>query len=160
MKKLLAVFLIAVVGLLTVGCQNTKTRAVEGGVIGGILGAGAGYGIGTATGHHGAEGAAIGAAVGALGGALIGGQMNKPNKDGQGIQGAQAANPNQMSLQQIVDMAKQGVNESVIIDKINLTGSKFNLTQADVDYLKQQGVTQKVIDAMQPAAASAAPAAK
>jgi outer membrane lipoprotein SlyB len=121
-------------------------------VIGGILGAGAGYGIGTAAGHHGAEGAAIGAVAGALGGALIGGQMNKKDKT---TQGQLAANPNQMSLQQIVDLSKQEINESVIIDKINLSNSKFNLTAADIDYLKQQGVSQKVIDAMQATAAAA-----
>jgi len=146
MKKLLIILLTAGIGLLTVGCQNTQTHAVEGGVIGGVLGAGAGYGIGTAAGHHGAEGAAIGAVTGALAGAFIGGQMNKPNKDAQGTQ---AANPNQLSLQQIVDLSKQGVHENVIIDKINLSNSKFNLTPADIDYLKQQGVSQKIIDAMQ-----------
>ena len=156
MKRALSIIICSVMLLGTLGCQNTKTHAVEGGVIGGILGAGAGYGIGTAAGHHGGEGAAIGAVAGALGGALIGGQMNKKNTQ-QAASGTQAAGPNQMSLQQIVDLSKQGVNEAVIIDKINLSNSKFNLTQADIDYLKQQGVTQKVIDAMQ---ATGAPAAK
>jgi hypothetical protein len=157
MNKVFSIILCSAVLLLTTGCQNTKTHAVEGGVIGGILGAGAGYGIGTAAGHHGAEGAAIGAVAGALGGALIGGQMNKANKDTQGAAGTQAANSNQMSLQQIVDLSKQGVNDAVIIDKIGLSNSRFNLTPADIDYLKQQGVSQKVIDAMQ---ATGAPAAQ
>ncbi|MCX5704665.1 MAG: glycine zipper domain-containing protein [Candidatus Omnitrophica bacterium] len=147
MKRLTSIVICSVLLLLTTGCQNTQTRAVEGGVIGGILGAGAGYGIGTATGHHGAEGAAIGAVAGALGGALIGGQMNK-NKSGQDSAGQAASSANQLSLQQIVDMTKQGVNEVVIIDKISLTNSKFNLTPADIDYLKQQGVSQNIIDAM------------
>ncbi len=147
MKKLLVIIIIAAIGLLTVGCQNTQTRATEGAIIGGVLGAGAGYGIGTATGHHGAEGAAIGAVTGALAGGLIGGQMNKNKNAGQGTQGG--VNPSQMSMQQIVDLAKQGVHEDVIVDKIRLSNSKFTLTQADLDYLKEQGVSQKVINAMQ-----------
>jgi hypothetical protein len=54
-----------------------------------------------------------------------------------------------MAVQQIVDLSKQGVNEEVIIDRIRLSNSKFNLATSDIDYLKQQGVSQKVIDAMQ-----------
>ena len=147
MNRAISIIICSALLLFTTGCQNTQTRAVEGGVIGGILGAGAGYGIGTATGHHGAEGAAIGAVAGALGGALIGGQMNK-NKSGQNSGGQAASSASQLSLQQIVDMSKQGVNEVVIIDKISLTNSKFILTPADIDYLKAQGVSQNVIDAM------------
>jgi len=108
--------------------------------------------------HRGAEGAAIGAAAGILGGALIGGQMEKPGQPAAAQQGqpasqntpaSQAVNPNQMTIQQIGDLAKQGVNENVIIDKIRLTNSRFSLTANDISYLKQQGVSQKVIDAMQ-----------
>jgi hypothetical protein len=54
-----------------------------------------------------------------------------------------------MSIAQIVELTKQGVNEDVIIDKIRLTNSKFNLSADDLNYLKQQGVSQKVIAAMQ-----------
>ncbi|MBU1124544.1 MAG: glycine zipper 2TM domain-containing protein [Candidatus Omnitrophica bacterium] len=64
--------------VMLVGCQNAKSRAVEGGVIGGVLGAAAGGIIGH-QGHHGGEGAAIGAAVGATAGALIGAQIEKPD---------------------------------------------------------------------------------
>ena len=147
MKSVISIIICSAVLLLTTGCQNTQTRATEGAVIGGVLGAGAGYGIGTATGHHGAEGAAIGAVSGAILGGLLGGQMNK-NKSGQEAGGQTASNASQLSLQQIVDMSKQGVNEVVIIDKISLTNSKFNLSPEDIDYLKTQGVSQKVIDAM------------
>jgi len=139
------------------GCQNTKTRAGEGAIIGGVLGAGAGGIIGHQM-HRGAEGAGIGAAVGALTGALIGSQIEKPGQDGGTQQGQaatqtsgqpQAVNPNQLTVQQVVELAKQGVNENVIIDKIRLSNSKFNLTTADISYLKEQGVSQRVIDAMQ-----------
>jgi uncharacterized protein YcfJ len=142
---------------LLVGCQSNKTRVAEGSIIGGVVGAAAGGIIGH-QGGHGAEGAAIGAAAGALTGALVGSQIKKPGQanqtattaSGQASQAApQAPNPNQMSMQQVVSLVKEGVNESVIIDKIRLTNSKFSLTSADIDYLKQQGVSQKIIDAMQ-----------
>ncbi|HQJ15737.1 MAG TPA: hypothetical protein PLJ26_04560, partial [Candidatus Omnitrophota bacterium] len=61
----------------------------------------------------------------------------------------QAVNPNQISVAQILDMTRQGVHEDVIIDRIRLTNSKYNLSSADVDYLKSNGVSQKVLMEMQ-----------
>jgi uncharacterized protein YcfJ len=153
MRKTFFVLLCVCIGLLGLGCQNTKSRAPEGAIIGGVVGAAAGGIIGHQS-HSAGEGVAIGAAAGALTGALIGAQIARPGQkeQAQGSQpaAAQAApSPNQMTLQQIADLSKQGVNESVIIDKIRLTNSKFNLTANDIDYLKNQGVSQKVIDAMQ-----------
>ena len=148
MKKIFAIILCLGLITLAVGCQSSETRATEGTIIGTVLGAGAGYVIGKQSGHGG-EGAGIGAAAGALGGLLVGSQIKKGGQATQGVSGAQGANPNQMSLQQIVDLTKQGANEAVIIDRIHLSNSKFNLTPQDIDYLKQQGVNQGVIDAMQ-----------
>lgn len=134
------------------GCQNAKTRAPEGAVIGGVLGAAAGGIIGHQSGNA-LAGAGIGAAAGAVTGAVIGSQINKPGQPAETAQpvtvATQAQNPNQMTIQQVVDLAKQGVNEDVIIDKIRMSNSKFSLTADDLQYLKQQGVSQKVIDLMQ-----------
>jgi len=143
MKK--SAVLIAILFLLSVtyGCQSSDTRATEGAVIGGLLGATAGGVIGHQSGR-GLEGAGIGAVAGALTGALVGSNIKKPQQQAQGV-----ANPNQLSIQQIVDMAKQGIHESVIIDKIHLTNSKFMLTVDEITYLKQQGVSQNTINAMQ-----------
>lgn len=149
MKKVLAV--IAVLGIvsLSAGCAENKTKVAEGSVIGGLLGAAAGAGIGSLSGHAGA-GAGIGAAVGALGGAAVGAQLPKEGQQSasETAQAGTTANPNQMAIQQIVDLTKQGVSEQAIIDKITLSNSKFNLTTADIDYLKKQGVSSRVIDAM------------
>lgn len=133
---------------LSLGCQSTNTRAVEGGVIGGIVGAVGGTIIGHQSDHD-AEGALVGAATGAVAGALIGSQMEKPGQTTQPVQATQPASANQMSIQQIVDLTKQGVHEAVIIDRIRMTNSRFTLNASDIDYLKKQGVSQKVIDAMQ-----------
>ena len=149
MKKVFAVMACGALALCSQGCAGNKSRAVEGAVIGGILGAGVG-GITGHQMHRGAEGAGIGAAAGAIGGALIGAQIPNPqNQQGQQAAGQGAVNPNQMSLQQVADLARQGANEDVIIDKIRLSNSRYTLSQGDMDYLRQQGVSQKVIAAMQ-----------
>jgi hypothetical protein len=84
---------------------------------------------------------------------LVGSQIQKQPAQQQSTQAQQqnqaALNPNQMSLQQVVDLAKQNINEDVIIDRIRLSNSKFNLTPADVTYLQQNGVSEKVIKVMQ-----------
>lgn len=153
MKRITATIVCAGVFFLSSGCQNTQNRATEGAVIGGLLGATAGGIIGHQD-RHGGEGAAIGLAAGALTGALVGSQVKKPAQ-GTAVpqaaagQNAQANNPNQMSLQQIVTLSKQGVNEDVIIDKIRLTNSRYTLNASDVEYLKKEGVSQKVVDSMQ-----------
>lgn len=148
MKKITLLILAAAIIFLNTGCQNTKSRAVEGAVIGGVVGATAGGIIGHQS-HHGGEGAGIGAAAGALTGALIGSQIEKGGQSTQGTQTSPAVNPNQMTIQQIVDLTNQGINEAVIIDKIRMTNSKFILSQDDINYLQQQGVSQNVINAMQ-----------
>ena len=148
MKKVIALILSLGIVSLVSGCQSAQNRAGEGAIIGGVLGAAAGGIIGH-QGHHGGEGAAIGAAAGAVTGALVGSSIPKNAQTQQPAPAMQTANPNQMGMQQIVDFTKQGINENVIIDKIRLTNSKFNLTPSDITYLKQQGVSQNVINVMQ-----------
>ncbi len=148
MKKIiLCVMAIALLSFAT-GCEQNKTRVAEGAVIGGLVGGAAGGIIGHQGGNAGA-GAGIGIAAGALVGALVGSQINKPNQTADTVTAGQGATVNQMSLQQIADLAKQGVHEDVIIDKIRLSNSKFILTPQDIDYLKQNKVSQKVVDVMQ-----------
>ncbi len=145
MKKILTIVFCTVFMFINASCQSTsENKTTEGAIIGGLLGATAGGVIGHQSGH-GLEGAGIGAAAGALTGALVGSQMKKPQDTTSG----QGVNPNQMTMQQVIDLSKQGVNENVIIDKIKLTNSKFNLSAEDVTYLKGQGVSQSVINAMQ-----------
>jgi len=135
------------------GCASSPNRAVEGSVIGGLLGAGAGAIIGN-QGHDRDQdrtrGALIGGAVGAIGGALAGSQMQKqPAQQQTPAQAQQAANPSQITVAQILDMTRQGVHEDVIVDRIRLTNSKYALTAADADYLRSNGVSQKVLMEMQ-----------
>jgi uncharacterized protein YcfJ len=150
MKKTIAVFISTLVVLSAIGCQTSPNRAPEGALIGGVIGAGAGTIIGNQSRDRDkgrTQGALIGGAMGALAGALAGSQMQKQPAQTPAQTGA--VSQNQMSIQQIVDMSKQGVHEDVIVDRIRLTNSRFNLTAEDINYLKQNGVSQKVINAMQ-----------
>lgn len=138
MKEIIA----AVVGLTVAacGCANSQDRRAEGAVVGGVVGAGAGAIIGHQSKHAG-QGAMLGGVLGALTGTLVGSQMKKPQ--------AQEANLQQVSVDEIVSMTGQGVSDDVIIDRIQATNSRFSLTSPQVELLKQKGVSQRVIDAMQ-----------
>ena len=143
-RKISVLFLCLSFAGAILGCESNKSRVAEGAVIGGLLGGAAGGIIG-----HSGQSAGIGIAAGALTGALIGSQIEKHKADPKYAAVSPGANPNQMSLQQIIDLSKQGVHEDVIIDKMRLSGSKYILSTQDMDYLKSQGVSQKVINAMQ-----------
>jgi len=149
MRRSIAAVLSLAFLVASTGCQSSPNRSGEGALIGGLLGAGAGTIIGNQSHDRDkgrTQGALIGGVVGALGGALAGSQMQKqPQQQSSG----QAVNPSQMSIQQIVDMSKQGVNEDVIVDRIRMSNSRFSLSQSDVEYLHGQGVSQKVISSMQ-----------
>jgi len=145
MKKLLSL-LIALTFILAVsGCQSNKTRVAEGAGVGGVVGALAGGIIGHQTGS-GVEGALIGGALGAGTGALVGSQINKPE---QNTASTAVSAQNQVTVQKIVEMTKQGINSDEIISKVKSSNSKYSLTADDLDYLKKQGVSQRVIETMQ-----------
>jgi len=148
MKKITAVVLVASFALLSAGCQGNKTRVAEGSVIGGVIGAAGGAAIGSISGNAGA-GAGIGAVVGAASGAVIGAQIDQPGQGKEAEQSTQATVPTQLTTQQVVDLSKQGYGDQIIIEKIKTSNSKFILTPNDVQSLKEQGVSPKVIDAMQ-----------
>lgn len=152
MKKALFVLLSFFI-VCSYGCQNNKTRVAEGAVIGGLIGGAAGGIIGH-QGGHGGEGAGIGIAAGALTGALVGSQINKPQKQ-ETIESTtstveeKSLETKQLSMQQIINMSKQGLKDDEIIKEIRATDSKFNLSSEGINYLKKEGVSQNVISAMQ-----------
>jgi len=141
-KRKILLLVILIFALIFSGCQSNKTRIAEGAGIGGAVGALAGGIIGYQSGH-GVEGALIGGAVGAGSGAVVGSQINKPE------QNAQTPNNSQLSVEKIVELTKQGISSDEIINKIKNTNSKYSLTSEDVDYLRKQGVSQRVIETMQ-----------
>jgi len=142
MKRSSYLFVILAFVFVLTGCQTNKTRVAEGAGVGGVIGAVAGGILGYQSGHP-LQGAAIGGAVGAGAGAVVGAQIKKPTQDNQTQASAQ------LTMQQVVDLTKQGVSSDEIISKIKAANSKYSLTADDVDYLKKQGVSQRVIETMQ-----------
>ncbi|MFA5150219.1 MAG: glycine zipper domain-containing protein [Candidatus Omnitrophota bacterium] len=142
MRKYFSVLAALIFALAILGCETNKTRVAEGAGIGGAVGALAGGIIGHQSGH-GLGGALIGGAAGAGAGALVGSQIDKP-----AAKTAQTP-ATQLTIQQIVDLTKQGASGDDIIAKIKFTHSKYSLTPDDTDYLKKQGVGQRVIEEMQ-----------
>jgi uncharacterized protein YcfJ len=124
------------------GCAtHTGTDALAGGA----LGAGTGALIGSATGHAG-TGALIGAGVGAVGGAVVGDALDK-SEQREAIR-AQPSMTGYLSIQDVVYMTQSNVHESTIIKEIQSSRSIFNLTPADIIFLKEQGVSENVINTM------------
>ena len=128
--------------------ETAKTG--EGAVIGGLLGAVTGGVIGKQS-HKTAQGALIGGAVGALGGAAIGSQMkSSPASAGS----ATASSPtvaaaSDVTMKQIIYWSEQGLPADEVIARIKKSGTVFTLTADDISYLQKQGVSQRVIEAMQ-----------
>ncbi len=141
MKKTTLLVLFLAVALVIAGCESTGPKTKTGAVAGGLIGATAGGIIGHQSGH-GLEGAGIGAAIGAISGALLGSSMDQHDK------AATSVNPNHIPLTKIAEMGKQGTPDAVIIVEIDRTHSAYTLNSEIITYLKQNKVSDKVIDYM------------
>ena len=145
------------------GCES---KAGTGAIVGGAGGAGLGAIIGHQSGHGG-EGALIGGAVGAIGGGLVGHGMDESDKRKAAEQqrydsyqdreyasrgGASSSESRysgaRVTKEEVVAWHKRGVDDAVIIDRIERSGTVFRLTESDEDYLVDQGLSDDVIDAM------------
>ena len=129
----------------SVGCSgmnNTQAGAVEGGVVGGVLGTIVGAAF-----RNPLAGAAIGAGSGAVIGGLAGHAEDK--REDQVKQAVAAQQAQMMTLADIVNMTQQHVPDQTIINQINSTYSNFNLTADQIIFLRQQGVSDRVISVMQ-----------
>jgi hypothetical protein len=137
-------WLLTLVAVLPLGGCATHTQT--GAAAGGLLGAATGALIGSSGGDA-ASGALVGGAAGALAGGLIGaGQDEVDRKNAARVAAATAPGP--MTTHDVVYMAQSGVGEETIVAQIRSTGSVFHLTSADVVALKQQGVSDRVLNVM------------
>ena len=145
-------------GLGSTGCttpsgnvNNTGTDAL----VGGGLGAGAGALIGAAA-HAPVAGALIGGALGAGTGAAIGSSQDRQDqRQAFNASVAQAQAQAQARLLQpfdVVQMTKNGLDETVIINQIRTSGCA-PLDPPNLNYLQQSGVSARVISEMQQAGA-------
>ena len=138
MRRVTIVSLVLVLLVFTAGCASMGDKSKKGSVVGGLLGAAAGGIIGHQSGH-GVEGALIGGAAGAIGGGLIGNSMDKK---------ALATNPDHITVIKIAEMSTQGIPEGVIISEIKRTRSVYELSSEVITYLKENKVSDRVIDYM------------
>jgi len=150
----------------TGGCESLPgTPGEQGAVIGGAGGAAAGAVVGGE--HHRLVGALLGGALGAGGGYLIG--ANKDRITGHDTAGAQAAAQNAqthpatpamalnaptadlngdgfVTMDEVVAMKQAGFPDQQILDKMRATGQVFELTPEQQAYLRNNGVSQYIID--------------
>lgn len=133
------------------GCQS---KTGSGAVIGGATGAAVGGVIGHNSGSRSGEGALIGGAIGALSGALIGRGIDE--RDRQAAYSYQAsedfdrrhAAKTSPSKQDVIDWTARGTSDDIIIDRIERSGAVFRLSASEENRLRDEGVSEEVIQAM------------
>jgi hypothetical protein len=149
--------LIRLAGLTTLAlCPSLGCRspyyADRGALFGGLTGAGVGAVVGDAAGNAGA-GAVIGSAVGALTGAAVGDSIDADlahsraeieARMGRQMQGA-------VTAQDVVAMTQAGLSDEVISTHIRANGVAQPLSVNDLISLRNMGVRDSVINAMQSA---------
>jgi uncharacterized protein YcfJ len=135
------------------GC-STMSHTAEGAGVGGAIGAGTGALIGKATNGKAGQGALVGGLIGAGVGGLIGNEKDQQEKrEAQArVQQAEAqaqAAATQMGIADVIQWAKDGRSDDVIINQIRTTGSTYQLSGEDVRLLSANGVSDRVIMEMQ-----------
>lgn len=139
-----------VVLAIAAGCTSPY-HADRGALTGGLLGAGTGAIVGNALGNTGA-GAAIGAGIGALAGGAIGHGMDEVEANNRAAIAAHMGREvpyGTVTVGDVISMTQAGVNEDLIVNHIRANGMIRSLETQDLIVLKEQGVSAKVISAMQ-----------
>lgn len=136
------------------GCA-TMNNTERGAATGAALGGGAGLVTGALLGAP-KTGLAAGALLGGGAGALAGNHQDRKDEREREVIQAQAtataeaqAQQRRMGIADVIDMTQKGHDEQVIIEQIKSTGSTFQLAGSDLDMLKANGVSPRVIGEMQ-----------
>ena len=135
------------------GCQTPNYQR-NGTILGGLGGAGLGAAIGNKSGHA-LPGALIGAAAGAITGNAVGEGIDRDRAvatqqayaQGVGTQAARGA----VTPQDVIAMSRAGLSEDVIATHVRTNGVTQTLQVNDLIYLRNQGVPDSVLQAMQQA---------
>ena len=132
------------------GCQtHTQTGALAGSGIGALAGAI----IGHQTGNRDA-GALIGATVGGLGGAAVGHAEDMAEERDNALRHAAHSEMSRVAAQQavtnqdVINMTRQGFTDQHIIITLKDRGGRFDTSPTAQGYLKEQGVSEQVLQAM------------
>ena len=152
-RLILAAFL-----LLAAGCASPY-RADRGALFGGVMGAGLGAVAGAAVGDP-LAGAAIGGVAGTMTGAVVGGAIDDVEARNRAEIAAHLGRPaptGAVTIPDVISMAQAGVSEDVIATHVRNHGLARPLSSNDLIYLQQNGVTPKVVQAMQASTGPPAP---
>ncbi len=118
--------------------EGRSPQAVIGGALGTLVGAAAGRPL---------EGAAIGTGIGGPIGGVNGAAQEI--HDRQGTPGRKAAQQRGYEeLSEVAKMHQVGVSDAVIIQHVLTSGAIFNLTADQIVWLKQQGISEAIIQVM------------
>jgi hypothetical protein len=82
-------------------------------------------------------------------GGVAGNDMDKAERRAEQHAAAVAAQNPPVPLPEVVRMAQSHISDDLIIQQIRSTNSVYNLSAQDVTYLKQQGVSDRVVMEMQ-----------
>jgi len=135
---------------LAMGCESPY-HTDRGALLGGLGGAGIGALVGNAVGNTGA-GAAIGAGVGSLTGAAIGAGLDEVEARNRAMIEAQLGRrvaAGAVTINDVIAMTQARVDEELIVNHIRANGMAAPLQTQDIIMLQQQGVSARVIKAMQ-----------
>jgi len=125
--------------------SNTQRGALAGGTAGAIIG-----GIIGNQNDETPEGVLIGGAVGALAGGLLGNEHDQQIRRQINYQQQQAtAYRNGVSMNDAISLSRNGLSSDVIINQIQINGVQQRIGVNEIIALHQQGVDNRVIDAMQ-----------
>jgi len=134
---------ISISALLLFGCESHTGTGV---LVGGALGAGTGALIG------GGEGALIGGAAGVIAGGLVGAALDEQDRKAMEQNSPHTLNKidrgEQLNVQDVINMSRNGLSDSVIINQIKATKSVFYLTSDQIIEMRNAGVSEKVINYM------------
>jgi uncharacterized protein YcfJ len=147
---------LAATALLAAGCQSTADQgALFGGATGAVLGGVVGHQF-----HNTAGGALLGAGAGALTGAVVGNKIDESEARNRALieqRLGHAVSPGAVSIEDVIAMTRAGVNEQVIVTHVNNNGVARPVNTSDITYLTQNGVSSRVIQAMENPARAAGP---
>ena len=143
MKKSSPILILAVGAALITGCEsNTGTGVLIGGASGAAIGGIAGGGTG----------ALIGGAAGVIAGGLIGAYLDNQEAKSLKQQSPQTYrrvdNGEKLSVNDVINMSKAGVDDDKIIGLIQKTNSHYTLNSYQIDKLRDAGVSERVINYM------------
>jgi osmotically inducible lipoprotein OsmB len=167
-KKTSKITAFAAVGslLLVTGCQELPgTREQQGAAIGGLSGAAVGAAVGGS--ENRLLGALLGGALGAGGGYLIG--ANTGRVESRDTASATAANQRAqtspvtveqartattadinndgfVTMDEVIALHRAGLSDEEILDRMRASGQVFELTSQQRDHLRQQGLSQRVLN--------------